>query len=398
MIEQRVNKELNKEQIDLKIASLTLCDNILTIGTAITAVIAFFGILSTFKPDGLLVLKSMLIIPLYKLVLASIFAFIAQQYKKQCLENHKLTKLNNAILLNILTITLMISSAQQICAILSGFYSSGSYSYYIVILVALATLLLLQPNLVLRMTFSMILICSVDFVLHVVIKLLCSVDYDVKKDITVLINSAVAVILATTASYYLATVFHKIFTMYCLREAKLRYYKVIAETDVLTKISNRRAFDLDMDLLSTAHLKNLAIAMFDIDDFKKFNDDYGHATGDYVLEQVGRLISVFNDTKGIEAYRYGGEELVVIFSYIPPNFNIEEQIENFRHAVSEVKIPNVERTITISAGLAYCNISVAKDSDENKQLLIKTCKEADAKLYEAKQTGKNKLCISHIKA
>ena len=398
MIEQRVNKELNKEQIDLKIASLTLCDNILTIGTAITAVIAFFGILSTFKPDGLLVLKSMLIIPLYKLVLASIFAFIAQQYKKQCLENHKLTKLNNAILLNILTITLMISSAQQICAILSGFYSSGSYSYYIVILVALATLLLLQPNLVLRMTFSMILICSVDFVLHVVIKLLCSVDYDVKKDITVLINSAVAVILATTASYYLATVFHKIFTMYCLREAKLRYYKVIAETDVLTKISNRRAFDLDMDLLSTAHLKNLAIAMFDIDDFKKFNDDYGHATGDYVLEQVGRLISVFNDTKGIEAYRYGGEELVVIFSYIPPNFNIEEHIENFRHAVSEVKIPNVERTITISAGLAYCNISVAKDSDENKQLLIKTCKEADAKLYEAKQTGKNKLCISHIKA
>lgn len=138
--------------------------------------------------------------------------------------------------------------------------------------------------------------------------------------------------------------------------------------------------------------------MFDIDEFKRFNDKYGHDIGDFVLEQVGLRIVSFSNTKGIEAYRYGGEELTIIFSYTHPTYNIEEHVEEFRHSVSQIRIPNVDETVTISAGLAYYNMKNVKNSEESKQLLLDTCKKADMQLYEAKHSGKNKLCVSNLKA
>ncbi len=397
MIEQRVNKELNKEQVELKLGALSIFDNAVLICSGIVIVAVFFGLLSLLRPDNPQVSKFLLAIPAYKLLIATVTGLRAQFYKHQCLETHKIVILDNAILLNIFTVTLIIGAIQQICAILTGFQSAGSYAYYIIILVAVASLFLLRSDYVLKTSACMVLLCSIDFVLFIWAKQYCHVDYAIKQDITVLVNSAIAAIIAVALSCYAANLFHKFFTLYCLREAKLRHYKAIAETDALTKISNRRAFDLDIELLSTAHIKTVAVAMFDIDDFKKFNDEYGHDIGDYVLEQVGRLISVFNDHNGIEAYRYGGEELVVVFSYISPTYNTEEQIELFRHAVSNVKIPNVKRNITISAGLAYSNVGTILKGDLRKEALMNLVKEADKNLYEAKHTGKNKLCTSHVK-
>lgn len=399
MIEQRVNKELNKEHVELKLSSLTLLDNILIASSIITLLITLSSIFTILDSSRPVVLKYMLVIPTYKLLIALGLGIAAQKAKRKCLESHKITMLNNALLLNIFTFTLLLDSVQQFCAIIAKLSNAGSYAYYIVIIVALMSLLLLRIEIVLKTAAYMSVLCSVDYIFHMILKAYFSIEkLDLYEDILTLINSAVAAIFAVVLSCYAAKLFNNFFNLYCMREAKLRHYKAIAETDALTKISNRRAFDLDLDLLATANVKTVAVAMFDIDDFKKFNDEYGHSTGDYVLEQVGKLISVFNDHKGVEAYRYGGEELTVVFSYIGLTDDIKEQIELFRHTVANVKIPNVKRNITISAGLAIGNVGSIAAGDLRKKALVKLVEEADKNLYEAKHTGKNKLCTSSVNA
>ena len=398
MIEQKASKELNKEQIELKLSSLTFLDMILLIsGVAVllTATFALFTLLDKERP---LVLKFLFAIPTYKVLLAVILGIRAQRQKQKCLDSHKISLLNSTILLNIAAFALLLRSTQQYCAILTGFSSVGSYSYYIVIITSIMSLFLLRTNIVLKVSAAMAAVASIDFILYLFIKSTYAVTLmNVKEDVLILANSALVAALTIILSCYIATIFHRFFTLYCMREAKLRHYKSISETDALTKLSNRRAFDLDLELISTASVKTVAVAMFDIDDFKKFNDEYGHSTGDYVLEQVGKLISIFNDYNGVGAYRYGGEELTVVFSYVSASDNIEEQIELFRHTVSNVKIPNVKRNITISAGLAYSNIGAVQAGEERKKVLLELVNEADKNLYEAKHTGKNKLCTSHIK-
>lgn len=399
MIEQRVNKELNKEHVELKLSSLTLLDNILIASSIITLLITLSSIFTILDSSRPVVLKYMLVIPAYKLLIALGLGIAAQKAKRKCLESHKITMLNNALLLNIFTFTLLLDSVQQFCAIIAKLSNAGSYAYYIVIIVALMSLLLLHIEIVLKTAAYMSVLCSVDYIFHMILKAYFSTEkLNLYEDILTLINSAVAATFAVVLSCYAAKLFNNFFNLYCMREAKLRHYKAIAETDALTKISNRRAFDLDLDLLATANVKTVAVAMFDIDDFKKFNDEYGHSTGDYVLEQVGKLISVFNDHKGVEAYRYGGEELTVVFSYIGLTDDIKEQIELFRNTVANVKIPNVKRNITISAGLAIGNVGSIAAGDLRKKALIKLVEEADKNLYEAKHTGKNKLCTSSVNA
>lgn len=397
MIEQRTTKVLNKEQVELKMLSLSIFDwSILALSVFI--IIFVFISLTNFPLNyRYSISKCLFIIPIYKLFIVAAIGLCAQYYKYKSLETQRISILDRAIILNIFVVSLIISSFQQISAILARFYTPNCYSYYSVIFVSVMTMFLMRSDLVLKNAAFMTMIASVDFVVHILAKLYCGVTFNVKQDIIMLLNSAVASIVVVIICSIGATLMHKVFTVYSLREAKLRHYKAIAETDALTKISNRRAFDLDLELLATAHVKTVAIAMFDIDDFKKFNDEYGHSVGDYVLEQVGKLISSFNDYNGIEAYRYGGEEMTVVFSYLGATYNVEEQIELFRHAVSNVKIPNVKRNITISAGLAFANIGNVVKGDARRVALKQLIEAADKNLYEAKHSGKNRLCTSYEK-
>ena len=118
--------------------------------------------------------------------------------------------------------------------------------------------------------------------------------------------------------------------------------------------------------------------MLDLDDFKKINDNLGHITGDKVLREVAEIIRGSlrkNDIAG----RYGGEEFLIIF----PQTSIKdasEVCENIRRKV-ESKYQSSNIKLTISGGLA-----VYKEG--NAHHLID---QADAKLYEAKNSGKNKI-------
>ena len=125
--------------------------------------------------------------------------------------------------------------------------------------------------------------------------------------------------------------------------------------------------------------------MIDIDFFKKVNDTYGHASGDEVLRTVASIIKAQLRESDIPA-RYGGEEFAVLLPYT----HIDEAKivgERLRKAVEEasIQLDKLNINVTISMGLAELT------PDLSGEELFKL---ADKALYEAKESGRNRVCIS----
>jgi diguanylate cyclase len=158
-------------------------------------------------------------------------------------------------------------------------------------------------------------------------------------------------------------------------------------TDQLTGIPNRKAFDSELDLAIERAMETgdpLCLMMCDIDFFKKFNDTWGHQTGDQVLRLVASCLS--ENVKGRDtAARYGGEEFAVIL----PQTSIEDAVSlanQIRGKVESKKLVkkstgDILGVITISAGIAQFR------RDESAAELIQR---ADACLYAAKRAGRNR--------
>ncbi len=167
------------------------------------------------------------------------------------------------------------------------------------------------------------------------------------------------------------------------------YSKVLqyATLDALTNLNNRRQFEvrLKQEIATTKRQKNpLCAMMIDIDFFKKVNDTYGHASGDAVLRTVASIIKEHLRESDIPS-RYGGEEFAVLLPYT----HIEEAKivgERLRKAVETTPIPIDKKNInvTISMGLAEFDV---KESGEE------LFKRADNALYEAKEGGRNRVCV-----
>jgi diguanylate cyclase (GGDEF)-like protein len=155
-----------------------------------------------------------------------------------------------------------------------------------------------------------------------------------------------------------------------------------AHTDTLTMLWNHGYFQyrLDEELLK-AKSKNypLSILMIDIDDFKKFNDTYGHIQGDKALREVSEALKMSLRELDIIC-RYGGEEFSIILPFADKDeaFNIAESL---RKSLTAKEI--VGNKFTISIGLA----SFPKDGCDRDSLV----KKADVALYKAKREGKNKV-------
>ena len=124
--------------------------------------------------------------------------------------------------------------------------------------------------------------------------------------------------------------------------------------------------------------------MADIDHFKKINDRHGHQAGDRVLAEVAQCLR--KSVRDVDiGGRYGGEEFVVLLpETLPPQALLVA--ERVRHAVSDLKITSESERIpvTISLGLA------GDQSPESLSALIKT---ADAALYRAKESGRNRVVV-----
>ncbi|GIL18294.1 MAG: GGDEF domain-containing protein [Oligoflexia bacterium] len=163
-----------------------------------------------------------------------------------------------------------------------------------------------------------------------------------------------------------------------------------AEKDVLTGAFTKRALlEKGPEAIKRAEFLNeeLSILVLDIDFFKKINDGYGHAAGDYVIRQMSLIIN----SKLIRSHdyyaRYGGEEFVLILSGAPQK-NAHEVAERIRTTIqgSEFIFEGKQIPVTISIGLA-----TRKPNESNWDELFKR---ADEALYQSKQNGRNRVTIA----
>ncbi len=154
--------------------------------------------------------------------------------------------------------------------------------------------------------------------------------------------------------------------------------------DPLTGLSNRRYFDLFLKNeveRNRRHGHAFAVVMLDIDQFKNYNDSFGHIAGDKALQAVACCIQ--EDRRGADvAARFGGEE----FALILPDTEIDGALAVVRKIQAALtSLSNLERTVTLSAG-----ITVSQGTIDKPETLIQ---QADQALYEAKQTGRDRICV-----
>ncbi len=162
----------------------------------------------------------------------------------------------------------------------------------------------------------------------------------------------------------------------------------MATRDGLTRLYNRRHFEqfLARELERSRRFdKKLAVILFDIDNFKHYNDANGHPAGDEVLRQVARIVQKKARTVDLVA-RYGGEEFVIVLIESGPE-GAAERAENLRAAIERQAFPAEETQplggLTVSGGYA-----TFPECGSTPEELIDA---ADKALYEAKRAGRNRM-------
>lgn len=162
--------------------------------------------------------------------------------------------------------------------------------------------------------------------------------------------------------------------------------------DPLTQLGNRLRLMEDLDVLigqAERYAKRYCAVMVDVDQFKSYNDFYGHLAGDEILRVIAQTLSR-NCRDGDAAYRYGGEEFLLI---LPEQTVAKAAIaaERFRKNVEALALPHQAKTppdiVTISAGVAALE-------PEDYQSPHHWLKRADDALYRAKQDGRN--CVRGV--
>ncbi|MDD4082901.1 MAG: GGDEF domain-containing protein [Sphaerochaetaceae bacterium] len=185
------------------------------------------------------------------------------------------------------------------------------------------------------------------------------------------------------------------FINYKVVQLKLNDTKIIKgvelerDTDSLIQIDSRSKLTRDLETFEIKQIKG--IMMIDIDNFKNYNDDYGHQMGDFCLKSVGKKLQEFDEKFKLKSARYGGEEFIAYST-----FHSEEEFSAIaKNLVKEIYDLNMNfekskyQRITISLG--YTTI---KDNPETKKQYISF---ADTALYLAKALGKNR-AVSYNKS
>lgn len=197
---------------------------------------------------------------------------------------------------------------------------------------------------------------------------------------------------AAKREYYLKTL-HLMAHHISLALNNALLYQVVhrlSTVDELTQLPNRRAFydEFRKELVRCKRFKDtLSIAILDIDHFKKVNDTYGHSQGDAVLQDVAKIFSS-SIRENIDIIgRYGGEEFVILF----PRTGLKSAravVDRLHKAVQEHSIDILDSDekmhITVSVGL----VCLENGEDYSMDYIVNA---ADKALYEAKETGRNKV-------
>ncbi|MDE1315626.1 GGDEF domain-containing protein [Vibrio aestuarianus] len=236
---------------------------------------------------------------------------------------------------------------------------------YLIALIGISAILVLTRNRILDVSiYASILLCAVTFIFF-------HINY---------ISSTLFSLAGILLILYLISTGHQ-----------------MAFIDRLTNIPGRHALDLDLKYVG----RKYAIAMFDVDHFKQFNDRYGHDTGDDVLKLVAsRLLLVQGKAR---VYRYGGEELTVIFKG-KDSQQAYEYLEALRHDIEQYqmsirdtdgrpkddKTGSKKRAKKTSSNIVSITISIGVADNQSANKPEDVIKMADKALYKAKQNGRNR--------
>ena len=164
----------------------------------------------------------------------------------------------------------------------------------------------------------------------------------------------------------------------------------LATVDSMTGLSNRRRFDVFLQqewARSVRSKQPVSLMLIDIDHFKKFNDRYGHPTGDECIRQVSAVLRAAANRVSDLTCRYGGEEFAVVLG-ATDSAGALKVAEFIRGGVELLKIPHddaPEGVVTVSVGVA----TRGGDEYSSPAALIAAC---DRVLYEAKNLGRNRTC------
>jgi len=184
-------------------------------------------------------------------------------------------------------------------------------------------------------------------------------------------------------------------TLQELKKSEQRF-KYLAQHDPLTDLLNRRSFFsfAEMALESASSLNNpCCVCLLDVDDFKKFNDTFGHLEGDSALQHV--VMHSLNALRQTDVIgRYGGEEFIFLLTSM-------EEAHGYA-AAERIRLTIEKRAIPLeNGGSAHLTVSIGvavvqpdnKTSDYAARLRLGIAK-ADTALYEAKSLGKNRVCVA----
>ncbi|MDJ0706932.1 MAG: GGDEF domain-containing response regulator, partial [Leptolyngbyaceae cyanobacterium MO_188.B28] len=175
---------------------------------------------------------------------------------------------------------------------------------------------------------------------------------------------------------------------------QLKFFQTLSATDALTKLANRRYFEEFLELEWRRALRNvtpISVILIDIDQFKQFNDTYGHQRGDECLIKVSQTLQQAVKRPRDLVARYGGEEFIVILPDTPKlgatkvakSIGCRVEALGVEHSAS-----TISDTVTVSLGLST---AIPKQGVSQTDLII----EADQALYLAKHEGRNRLAYFH---
>jgi len=177
-------------------------------------------------------------------------------------------------------------------------------------------------------------------------------------------------------------------------DAKNRQLEELALTDPLTGLPNRRAVEqwtARQFSAAARHRFPVWVAIADLDHFKKVNDTYGHEAGDLVLEKFSELLKAHTRKSNMCA-RLGGEEFLLIITHVDKE-GVKIAVERLRSALAEYPFEFRGRVVRVTASFGITGLQGTSAPDLDELL-----KRADAALYSAKNSGRNRLEFAGLDA
>jgi|GEM_PF-1853221 len=175
-----------------------------------------------------------------------------------------------------------------------------------------------------------------------------------------------------------------------------RKLSVLSNTDALTSIANRRRFDevIAAELARSKRFQHsLILLIIDVDQFKEYNDCYGHPAGDLCLKTLADIFKHSANRASDLVARYGGEEFAIITSGMDRQES-QSFANNICEKVAQLSIPHPQSShsiVTISIGVAYCK-------PEKETVIEDVIDAADVNLYQAKSLGRNRVIEGEVAA